>query len=323
MKKIVCVLTMIILFTVLLTGCSNVKYYNLPKEKTIDTMLKDGGYKLVFEDNFNGDKIDLTHWSVGYGTPMRRGGYYSEDTVFQKNGNLVIRAEYRENGEHGAGWYTGWVESASPSGGHNVDNRPDYYVGKSASYGYYEVRCKAPKSVGIWSAFWLMPDSGLGSEGMMGNDKIGTSADGIEVDIMESLFYNHTGHRNSVQHVLHGDGYGENTKVASSRIYKVPHMYDDFHTYGVMWTEEEYIFFIDGVETWRTHFDDMGVSHAVSYMLLTNEIAGSVRDGKVYPGVDFDADGNKIKHWAGNPNDNKKNRSYDFVIDYVKLYTNR
>jgi hypothetical protein len=42
--------------------------------------------------------------------------------------------------------------------------------------------------------------------------------------------------------------------------------FDDYHVFSVEWTPEEYIFRIDGQETWRT---DQGVSHQPEYPILS------------------------------------------------------
>ncbi len=162
-----------------------------------------------------------------------------------------------------------------------------------------------------------MPDEGTG---MGPDDVMGTGADGVEIDVMESPWKYATGGKESVQHVVHGDGYTD-TKSDKSDRYKVPDMYSEFHTYGVLWTEEEYVFFIDGAETWRTrHTVDgqtLGVSEVNEYMILSVEVGGhTAEDGTLVEGKE--ADGSKS--WCGNPAKNDKSKHYDFVIDYVRVY---
>lgn len=305
-----------------LVGCNQgVKGIALPEEVTLEQALKDGGYELVFEDNFDGDSLDTTKWKAGYNTPVRRAGYYenTQDTLFVKDGNLTIRTLYKD-GQYGKGWYTSWVESATnPDKGHAP--KTEDFKGFSAKYGYFEVRCIVPPTEGIWSAFWLMPDEGTG---MTQNDQQGTGADGVEIDIMESPWMFNKADQNLNVHVLHGEGY-QNTKSERSKYYNIPDMYTQYHTYGVMWTEEEYIFYIDGRETWRTkHTVDghtYGVSQVKEYMLLTVEIAGyQDKDGNLRVGKELGSDGKEVGAWCGNPDNNDKSKKYDFVIDYVKVY---
>ena len=298
-------------------------------DKTSDELqkaLKQGNYELVFEDDFDGDSLDTSKWKAGYDgeNHVRRAAYVetTPDTLFVKDGTLTIRTHYKTDGQYGEGWYTSWVESATnPNKGH-VAAMQENYEGFSAKYGYFEARCIAPPCEGIWSAFWLMPDEGTG---MTSNDVMNTGSDGVEVDIMESPWY-YSGffNRNSNMHVLHGDGYA-NTKSQKSDSIRVSNMYSEFHTYGVMWTPEEYVFYIDGKETWRTpHIVDdvtLGVSQVKQYMLLTVEVGGYMdEDGNLHPGKALNADGTESEYWCGDASRNDKNKNYDFIIDYVRVY---
>ena len=296
MKKLVfsLVALTLVVTAVALCACTD-DAIPLPEEETLQKVLDEGGYELVWGDEFDDDSIDHTKWRVGYDTPARRAGWYvdTSDTVFEKDGALTIRTQYRENGKYGAGWYTSWVDSAT---GYTRETsqmvHSDDYQGFAAKYGYFEIRCIAPPCTGIWSAFWMMPDGD--AVGMSENDIKGTGTDGLEVDVMESP-YHAWGNSYNV-HVVHGEGYSD-TRSDRSATYEVPNMYSQYHTYGVLWTEEEYVFYIDGRETWRTE-DENGVLH---------------------PGVTLE-DGVEVPFWCGDPDDNDKTKTYDFVIDYVRVY---
>lgn len=316
MKKTVAALLCVIVAAVLLCSCSQA--IDLPDEKTLDKVLTEEGYQIVFEDDFDGDSIDYTKWKTGYESPSRRAAYYedSEDTLFVSDGCLTIRTLYKD-GQFGEGWYTSWVETATKEDSEAVVRSEDY-SGFSSKYGYFEVRCIAPPCTGIWSAFWLMPDEGTG---MSADDVAGTGADGVEIDVMESPWMYSSLDKEINVHVVHGDGYAD-TKSEKSPMYRVPDMYTSFHTYGVMWTPEEYVFYIDGAETWRTSHtvdgETLGVSHVKQYMILSVEVAGYAEaDGTLVPGKNEDG----TPYWCGDPSDNDKNRHYDFVIDYVRVYT--
>ena len=233
---------------------------------------------------------------------------------------MTIRTRYMEDGVYGPGWYTSWVDSAvSDTVGSSIAHS-DEYRGFSGKYGYYEVRCITPPSVGIWSAFWLMPDGG--AAGMSENDIKGTGTDGLEVDVMESPYMYMDSSPYNV-HVVHGEGYSD-TRSDRSATYEVPGMYSGYHTYGVLWTEEEYVFYIDGRETWRTKYspdgETLGVSQVEEYLLLTVEVGGyQAEDGTLHPGVTLE-NGEEVPYWCGNPDDNDKTKAYDFIIDYVRVY---
>ena len=322
-KAVFSILIMILtvcISAVCLAGCG--QSVPLPDKVTLPEELSKGGYKLVWNDEFDGDSIDYTKWRVGYQGGARRAGYYVDtpETVFVKDGALTIRTQYMEDGIYGAGWYTSWLDSAvSDTVGNSIVHSDDY-TGFAGKYGYYEVRCITPPSIGIWSAFWMMPDGD--AVGMSSSDIIGTGKDGLEVDVMESPYMYMDGGNYNV-HVVHGEGYSA-TRSDRSKTYEVPGMYSQYHTYGVLWTETEYVFYIDGRETWRTSYspdgETLGVSQVEEYLLLTVEIGGyQADDGTLRPGVTL-KDGKEVPYWCGNPDDNDKTKVYDFIVDYVRVY---
>ena len=108
-----------------------------------------------------------------------------EDVVFVRDGQLHIRTLWK-NGKYGEGWYSAMLDNGSFGSFVSVDSTAPEYRGFSQTYGYFEVRCKVPKAVGIWSAFWLMPDNDIAfSE----NDVQFSGEDGVEIDVMESPAY--------------------------------------------------------------------------------------------------------------------------------------
>ena len=216
----------------------------VPSGKTLDLT----GYELVFEDDFDGDELDLEKWQYR-ANGKRRAGFNSPNQVTLKDGNLHIKAEYKEDGEYGPGWYTGMIRTNS-----------EYITG------YFEVCCKANEGGGFWSAFWL------NSQGM--NAQSNGGINGAEIDIFEAFNYDKKTYffdiRDSVSLNIHVDGYGEELKSKNLGNFYVKDPYNEFHTYGLEWTTSEYIFYIDGVEAVRSSFDK-GVSKALEYAILSLE----------------------------------------------------
>lgn len=181
---------------------------------------------------------------------IRRAAYHSndDDIVFTKDGNLHIRTVWKD-GVYGEGWYTSYLESSQSI--HKEYESDPNYKGFSQTGGYFEIRCKVPYAKGIWSAFWLMPDNEIAfSE----NDVQWSGEDGLEIDIMESpnVYQKSKRAQNQNIHVIHADGYDERLKTIRSNSIHVPKMYDEFHTYSLLWDEDKYTFFIDGKKTWET-----------------------------------------------------------------------
>ena len=74
-------------------------------------------------------------------------------------------------------------------------------------------------------------------------------------------------------------------------------IYDEYNTYGLKWTEEEYIFYINGVETTRSTFGD-GVS----------QVEEQVRVSLCIPTAE------KLEKL------DKETYNNSFIVDYVKIY---
>ena len=97
-KRVLCiVLTLIVAFSCAFALTACVK--KIPSEKTLDAVLEEGGYKLVFADEFDGDSVDYTKWRTGYQTPSRRAAYYedSADTLFVSDGALTITKAFPQS----------------------------------------------------------------------------------------------------------------------------------------------------------------------------------------------------------------------------------
>lgn len=273
------------------------------------------GFELVFADDFNGTGLDTAVWRGEGKAAPRRGGYWDDSCIRVSDSDLIIDIEYRPNGALGAGWYTGAVRTEPLS-----ENS-----GFLQKYGYFECRCRVPKIKGAWAAFWLMP------KGNFENCDENSGRDGSEIDVFESMYAFSPLYpiKNSVTHAVHIGGYGNGLKSIGSPNFFFKDLYDSYHTYGVKWDESGYVFYIDGVESWRTNETRFkgkrysNVSHTPEYMLLSCEVAGSDKNGKVIPGREYNKRGKLVRSWNGNPNQNSRKEKYSFCIDYVRVYGKR
>ena len=174
-------------------------------------------------------------------------------------------------------------------------------------YGYYEVRCKLQKTDGWWSAFWIQSPS------------IGTTYDpefsGVEVDIMEYFgnmrltsgnFYGGYGadlkKDARVHYDLNGKAYSNygSAKITDEDYPALKKAEDEFHRFGLLWTENEYVFYYDGKETGRTQ---KPISQIPQFILLTTEVKGY-------------RNGNGLKH----SEKAEKCLGDSFVVDYVRVF---
>lgn len=274
----------------------------LPKGQNIDL---ENRFELVWSDEFNGTELDKNKWQYNWWERERKGGYWHEDMVEVKDGNLVITTAYFEDGLPTPEAYKGYFEK-HPS---DKDYRGGWYTGVVETrgkfeglYGYYECRAILPKSSGMWSAFWMM------NEGVYKVD--GSGKDGTEVDIFESMYYKDVwwGAGDAVVTGIHYDGYGDGHQGDSIGKWFANNPYEEFNTYGVEWTPTEYIFYINGVETGR--LSTGGVSQNPEYMILSCEVAGA-------NGV-ADADRHGTGKISMEPGD-----TAEFIVDYVRVYQHK
>lgn len=257
------------------------KFTPVPKNpKKIDL----SEFELVFEDDFSGEKLDSTKWRehqfFDKNTGARKGGLWSPSQALIIDGKLHIRTEFK-SGEYGEGYYTEAIDTSGLF---------------EQKFGYFECRCKLPAAEGLWAAFWLHSMKvGVGNSGR----------EGTEIDIFESPLYKRKKIRNSVVSNLHYNGYGIQGKSKRLGAFEVKKPYSEFNTYGLEWNENEYIFYINGVETARSSFG--GVSQNEEFMILSVEVDG--------------VGGKPVFGWSGNIENNPDGTlPIDFVVDYVKVY---
>lgn len=258
--------------------------YRYPWETKSKNTVDMSKFTLVFEDDFDGDTLDETKWSHN-GQGVRKGGYWDKDQTFVRDGNLIIKTEYKENGKYGPGYYSDRVDSRT------------YHMQK---FGYFECRCILPAAQGLWSAFWIS-NKAVSKDGNPGTN-------GTEIDVFESpLWYrNLKGHDNNmITSNLHYGGYHLQTKYKNVTVSKANNPYSEYNTYGLEWNEDGYIFYINGIETGRSKFG--GVSKVTEYLELSVEVDGV--DGSPYYG------------WSGLITRNKNNEiPAEFKVDYVRAY---
>ena len=232
------------------------------------------GYRLVFSDEFDGDTLDTEAWKYRI-QGARRDGFDCASQTTVQDGNLIITAEYREDGAYGPGWYTG-----------NISLREKY------CRGYFEIRCKVSDGGDFWSAFWIQADHPYDHDISAGGPG------GAEIDIFEAMNGSERSarKRNGVTTTIHCNGSDDDREKIDSRqlgTFRAPDIYNKFNTYGLEWTEDEYIFYINGVETARSSFAN-GVSQVPEEVIVSLE----------------------------SPDQIKKPHDFNtrFVVDYVKIF---
>ena len=222
---------------------------------------KGQAWKLVWHDEFDGDTLDESKWEVPEG--KRRDAWWSKKAIaLDGKGHLAIRVL-----KQGGKYYDGCVRTRGKL---------------ERAFGYYVARIRLQRSAGHWTAFWMF-GKGVTTVGHGGMD-------GTEIDIMEKPWID-----DRVQHTLHWDGYGKAHK-SKGHVSRNPGIMKGWHTFALLWTPDEYVFYIDGRERWRTSAG--GVCQVPLYLKLSDEA--------------------KFGGWAGDVR--KATLPDEFLTDYVRVY---
>ncbi|MGZ6017626.1 MAG: family 16 glycosylhydrolase [Phenylobacterium sp.] len=140
------------------------------------------------------------------------------------------------------------------------------------TYGYFEMKAELPSNGGgTWPAFWLVPADGSWPP---------------ELDAMEQL----SGNANLIYTTQHSAAGGSNWAVGSANYIPDP---TGFHTYGVLWTPTQLVWYVDGEEVFETATPaDM---NKPMYMIANMAVGG----------------------WSGTPDWT----SADMYVDYIRAYS--
>lgn len=228
--------------------------------------LPEGEWELVWADEFDGTEPDRSKWDYRLTMMQKEHPAWTDKGVhLDGNSNCVFTLMAAEDGR---------PVCSQLQTGYNFMDQPleqttfghdhlQWRIGKLKehkflhSHGYYECRCRLQQKPGWWSAFWIQ------------SPVIGASADpadtGVEIDVMESF---KPGKING--HNVFTGGYGldmQRRKVGGFEGADT----SVFHTFGLLWDETGYTFFVDGKEDGKiTDF----VTARPEFILISTEPRG-------------------------------------------------
>lgn len=177
----------------------------------------EGAWQLTFEDDFDGDSLDPTKWSSGFGWGEVSGntvGYCDPDHNIVSDGLLEQRIERRPQG--GMPFSVGCINS-----------RARY----SQLYGYWEASIRMAGCKGARGAFWAKPD----------NESWPPELDVVEV---------YGDDRDRADLTIHWEQRGDYRR--DKGYFTGPDFSAGFHVFAAEWGPEETIWYVDGVERRRT-----------------------------------------------------------------------
>lgn len=286
-KMMAFVLSIVVMFgTIIWTGKGDTKVL-------ADT--SPDAWELIWSDEFNETSLNMDNWSyetspIGWGSQETQ-TYTAGDNVKFDGNNLIIIP--RMTIEKGRGGYTSARITTKKK--------------KTFKYGKIEIRAKAAKGQGICSSGWMLGD-GTG-------DVRGWPYDG-EIDIMEVM-------SSGVHQTFRCEYWNNQSWSHGCKSYSIgltqKECAEDFHTYGIIWTDKYIQFTIDGKNTglydpsnyrgsdyekmWKGEFD-----HPF-FLILNCDIGGNAA------GYVSEKDWNLVTDTA-----TKKVYEDYFYIDYVRVY---
>ena len=223
------------------------------------------GWKLTFQDEFDGTALNLKNWSPTdpWGRERNR-----ELQAYVTNAFEVHDGVLRVQADRGQAFYAGKQRSYT-------SGMMTTYGKFSQEYGRFEIRCRVPAGKGLWPAFWLLPDP-LGWP--------------PEIDVLEIL-----GHEPSKVYMTHHFRDEQRKHGSHGGSWAGPDFSAGFHEFAVEWSPQAIVWFVDGVERYRS---ENSIPHGKMYMLVNLAVGGD---------------------WPGAP-DEKTRFPSAFEVDYVRVY---
>lgn len=180
---------------------------------------------LVWEDNFNGNSLDLTKWTpqIGDGCPGLCGWgnneleYYRAENAVVSGGTLKIIA--KEEAFGGRDYTSARLRTI---------NTADF------TYGRFEASIKMPVGQGIWPAFWMLST----------DQPYGFWPQSGEIDIVELLGQE----PDQIHGTIHyGPAWPNNQSTSEAYRLNSGTFADNFHEYAVEWDEDEIRWYLDDI----------------------------------------------------------------------------
>lgn len=250
------------------------------KEKAVEPVVEDG---LIWADEFDGDDWSRDNWypelgASGWGNNELQNYTASDDNIQVSDGTLKIIARKVGEGQ----------------------DRGDYTSARLLTHATFgpgtriEIRAKIPdlKGNGLWPAIWMLGD---GIRNGVSWPRCG------EIDIMEYVSYA----PNQFYATIHSEANNHRlgTQIGSGAI-PLSTIEEEFHVYGINWTDDQIRFFVDDQVIFAPRKPDNPTEEnwpfdQPHFILLNMAVGGD---------------------WGGAQGLDDANFPATFEIDYVRVY---
>jgi beta-glucanase (GH16 family) len=212
----------------------------------------------VFSDEFDGAQLDPARWQANYKSGSAELQSYVPGDLQVSGGMLRVTAQ-RQSGQDQP--YTSGIITTQGT--------------FSQQFGYFEMRAQVPQGQGLWPAFWLLHTG---------------PQPWTEIDVFEIL-----GNDTKTVYLSNHWHDDANERQFITRPYTGPDFAGGFHTFGVDWTSNQLVWYVDGTPRAQTS-DNVP---AEPMFILANLAVGGV--------------------WPGYPDASTRFPAY-LDIDYIRVY---
>jgi len=179
-------------------------------------------YQLVWQDEFNGNKLDTSKWQYENHCQPQNNEMQCytprESNVYVKDGYLNVEAKPE----------TGYLNSNKKYTSGRINTKHS----AAWKYGKFEIRAKLPKGAYLWPALWMLPRDYVYG---------GWAASG-EIDIMEARGQQ----TNQVSNAIHyGAEWPNNAHSGSGAMDFSKDFTADFHLFSAIWEKDQIQFLVD------------------------------------------------------------------------------
>jgi hypothetical protein len=176
------------------------------------------GYDLVWQDEFNGNSVDMANWTFETG-----GNWYNNELQYYRTENAwvaddVLTIEARKENYGGRNYTSARMITQNK---------------RSFKYGRVDIRAILPEGQGLWPALWML-GSNIGSAGW---PKCG------EIDIMEMI--GGSGREKTVHSTMHWDDGNGHASYGLSYTSNTKTFHEKYHVFSIIWDETQIRSYVD------------------------------------------------------------------------------